>query len=660
MRGRDDVTGFIAAFTGSHRFILDYLTEEVLNRQPEEVRAFLLQTSILSRMNGALCDAVTGRTDGQQMLEQIERGNLFLIPLDDERYWYRYHHLFGDMLRRRLQETQFDTTAGLYQRASEWLQRNGWGTEAIEHALAGQLWESAAQLIERQRETVRMRGELATLLRWLNALPDTILRAHPNLGIDYGWMLCMTDAYSESEARIDEVEQFLQHEDATAAAAERNALLGQAAAVRATISLLIGDAGSNTVAIGEQALRHLPESDLRWRAWASVVTGIAQFVARGDLKEAEHWLLEATQLAEAAPDPFVRLIALSQLSRMYMVKGRMRQALTTCERLMLGGQEMSRAKARAQLARSSIYYEWNDLQAAFADASEALHLFGGYELKRFVIDAHTIMARLRAVQGHMREAQALIAQAVQLSEQANLKQTFVSEIAWQARLWLQQGDLELASKWAQRIEATIGEELDPAIEFEHITYARILMVQGRLDEADALLERLLAASLSAGRMGRVIAIYVLQALTAHERGNLDDALRPLAQALALGEPEGYVRTFVDEGAPMAALLQTAESRGIAADYAAKLLSAFDQRTSTELSQPQPAMQWIGENVEPLSERELEVLRLIAEGASNREIAEALFVSIGTVKKHVNNIFLKLDAHSRTQAIATAQKYNILK
>ncbi len=321
---------------------------------------------------------------------------------------------------------------------------------------------------------------------------------------------------------------------------------------------------------------------------------------------------------------------------------------------------MSRAKARAQLARSSIYYEWNDLQAAFADASEALHLFGGYELKRFVIDAHTIMARLRAVQGHMREAQALIAQAVQLSEQANLKQTFVSEIAWQARLWLQQGDLESASKWAQRIEATIGEELDPAIEFEHITYARILMVQGRLDEADALLERLLAASLSAGRMGRVIAIYVLQALTAHERGNLDDALRPLAQALALGEPEGYVRTFVDEGAPMAALLQTAESRGIAADYAAKLLSAFDQRTSTELSQPQPAMQWIGENVEPLSERELEVLRLIAEGASNREIAEALFVSIGTVKKHVNNIFLKLDAHSRTQAIATAQKYNILK
>ena len=656
MKGRDDVAGFISAFTGSHRFILDYLIEEVLNRQTEAVQQFLLETSILNRLSGPLCNAVTGRTDSQAMLEQIERGNLFLVMLDDERYWFRYHHLFGEMLRIRLQRASPGITSTLHHRASIWLEQNGWIAEAVEHAFWAQDVERAASLVDQYSEPMWMRGELATVLRWLKMLPEDAIRDHPWLGLNYAFILTLLDDFVEAEKRVAQVEQTLAQKVRDAEDDEHRTLQGRAAAIRATVSLLLGHAGATTIGAGMQALAHLPDSDLRWRAWANVNVGVAHFVSNGEMEEAERYLLEAVRLSEAANDSFMYMVGLSQLSRMYIVRGRLSEAGLRAEQLLQSGMDPN-SRAQGRIDRSLVRYERNDIQGALEDMTEARRILEKYLLKRFAIDVNVRMARLKQLNGDHAGARQLMHQAVETAQSGHLRQTFVSEAAWQTWLWLQQGDLESARVWAQAIEPVAIDQLDPALEFEHMTLARVQMAQGRLDDAHQLLTRLLSAAEAAGRDGRVIAIRVLLALTAQLQGHKDTALNVLERALSLAEAEGYVRTFVDEGAPMAELLRQALARGIALDYVSRLLAAFDEASpSTDVVQ---SRQWIGDGLEPLSERELEVLHLIAGGASNGEIAQRLVISIGTVKKHVNNIFVKLDARSRTQVVAIARQYDLL-
>lgn len=661
MKGRNDIAAFIGAFTGSHRFILDYLTDEVLNRQPQQIQNFLLQTSILNRLCGSLCAAVTGTSGNQALLEQIERGNLFLLPLDDERNWYRYHHLFSDMLRRHLQQSSPAIVRELHRRASNWFEQSGWVSEAVEHALLGEDGERAARLVEEYGEPMLLRGEGATVLRWLGALPEVTLEARPKLALDFAFMLAMSDSFADAERWVANIEQRLQAKQEPDANGD-TALLGRAAGIRATLSLLHGLDPDITIAAGGQALDQIPLSDLRWRAWVNTVLGIAHFAAKGEMAYGERYLEEAISLGEKANDIFTMMIALWQLSRLYMIWGRLGKAEATARRHLqyaaLPGWRYQPAAGYACLDLSRVYYERNDITRAQEAVTEAQRVIQGHMLKRVSFAVDILMARLKQVQGVPDVAREQMERVVASVRTDKLEHTVIEVFAWQALLALKQGNLASAGSWASEFELTTIENPSFDLQLEHLVLARVQIAQGRLDVAQQLLSRLFAAAQSSGAIGWVIPNCILQTIIARMQGNVKVALELLEYTLSLAEPESYMRCFVDEQELMKELLEEVQRRGIAPNYVAKLLTAFDAEGASSTGAALPP-QWIGNEVEPLSKRELAVLRLIVEGASNSEIARQLVVSLGTVKKHVNNIYVKLDAHSRTQAIAAARNHHVI-
>ena len=426
--------------------------------------------------------------------------------------------------------------------------------------------------------------------------------------------------------------------------------------MRTTVSFQLEHDSDIVIASGNHALSILPESVVLWRGWIMLVIACVYYANRGDMTRAESWFEETFQLFEKAINHPTLEPALLHLARMYSIQGHLQKAQSTADRLLRGAKELV-YRGQAHLELSKVCYERNDLPEALNHAIEGWDRVKEFPLKRLTLDGLVMLARLKHLQGAQTEARELMQQAVQIVQEGHLKQTFIPVAAWQASLWLMQGDLTAAAQWAKEIEPTTSENLNPALEFEHITLARIQIAQERLDDAQQLLDRLSSAARDNGRMGRVITICVLQAIAAGKQGNVDQALNTLTYTLSLGESENYVRTFVDEGKPMAKLLREAQRRGIAPTYVARLLAAFIQDTPLAVA-AQPH-QRIGETIEPLSERELEVMRLVADGASNREIAEQLFVSIGTVKKHLSNIFAKLDINSRTQLIIKAREHNLL-
>jgi LuxR family maltose regulon positive regulatory protein len=653
---RDDADNLIRAFAGSHRYVMDYLVEEVFDRQPPDVQQFLLQTSILDHLCGPLCDTVTGQTDGAAVLERLERTNLFTVPLDHVRQWYRYHHLFADLLRDRVHQMQPDYVPELHRRASAWYEQEGLAGEAFAHAMAAGDVQRAACLAEAHAKHLVQRGEVATLLRWLEAIPDPVIRSRPRLCVGYAWALFLTGQSGVLEPWLHNVEtalaQWAESPFATGNAPDLAPLQGEVDVLRlASSRYREGPVG--LIERYRRALDQVSQDDLFSRGLLYLGLGVAGRL-NGHVDESIHAYGEAARLCQAAGNTMAAMSAIYDLSRMYGFQGRLAREAETCRQVLESDRYARSTSQRSpslgliHLGLARVHYEWNELEVAELHTQTGIALGEPGGSLVLLMRGYTLQARIRQAHGDSQGMRQTIRTLERAIEQRDLQQAARDEMAAYCALFdLTLGDLKASARWAETIRPTLHDRLDTLREFQWLTLVRVLIAQRRLDEAAPLLAYLLHTAESEGRTGRAIEILALQALALQAQGRQAEALAALKRALSLAEPEGFVRTFVDEGPAMATLLRQALSRKVAPGYVGRLLVACEG----------PAGQ--RRLVEPLSKRELEVLHLIAAGMRNQEIAEQLVISVATVKRHLTNIYGKLGVSHRTQAVARAQELDLL-
>ena len=667
LRDSADVLGFLAAFTGSHRFVLDYLTEEVLTRQPALMQSFLLHTSVLERLSGSLCDAVTGQQGSQAMLEALERANLFVVALDDERQWYRYHHLFAEVLNNRLQQAEPGLVPDFHRRASAWYEEHGFVVEAVQHALAAPDLEQAAHLVEQHGIPIVFGGQYHTLLGWMDRLPEALVHARPILALIHATMLIFIRQFDRAESRLKDAESSV---DADTPAEPVRLILGWAAHCRAELANYSSDDLADSIAYARRALALLPETE----ETAPIRAGAYYYVARsvqlsGDVTPpAEHMLLTAAELAFVGGH-IGRLRGVNVLVTLRALQGRLSEAIA------LYKQERGVAEEFGTPGGSAFFFfnwadllrEQNELEEAEGILATGMDSLGGLMLpdNRGMLLGYTTLARLQQARGDYSQALSTMDAFMRLARERNYVPYLVARgAAVRAQLQLMQGNIEAARNWADACRLSAYDaELSYPREQEYLVLARVRIVQGRADPAgpslqDALylLGRLLADAEAKARMSSTLEILILQSLALYALGEKTQALSTLERALSHAAPEGYIRLFVDEGMPMLTLLRQAQARGITPHYTATLLSAFGEPASLL-----PALHASRSSalVEPLTKREREVLELLLEGASNREIARRLVLSINTVKRHIYNICSKLGVQSRTQAIVKARALSLL-
>ena len=671
LRGQVDPAGFVAAFSGSHRYVLDYLTEEVLGRQGEQVRTFLLETSVLDKLSGGLCDAVTGRPGSQAMLEQVERANLFLVPLDEVRGWWRYHHLFADLLRARL-EQQPGRAEQLHCSAATWYAKRGLADDAIRHAAAAGEMTWAARLIEQHfDELFYLRGEGATVQRWLSALPDDLVRSRPRL------LLAQAQLAAATGGRVEAAEQLLDAaERASASAADElfeptadraGSLLANIAAgialLRSYLAALRGNA-ENTAAFASQTLAELSEGERMLCSIAQLNLGIAEWL-RGRLADAERAFVSGIAGWQAASQYTVAAWGCYHLVQVQRAQGRLDAAARTCQQAL----DAITAPARSPLPTAGpayvglgeVAYQRNELDTAFRYVSEGIALCRQFADLRALAAGLATLAWIRQASGDPAGAREAIGEARQAAPgPAGLLNPVPAQ---HARLLLAQGNLTEAARWTTEGGLSADDEPDYPREGRHLVLAHVLLAQGEAERALALLGRLRAAAAAQDRAGSLIEIGALRALALAARGEERAAVDALAGALVIACPQGYVRVFADEGPPMAALLGrliTAQRTGQAAanvplGYLAWLQRAFDAGHPAT----GPGAAAVSGIVDPLTSRELEVLRMLAAGRSNQAIACELVVTLDTVKKHVGHVLGKLGAANRTEAVARARELSLI-
>ena len=647
MQGRDfqNLDAYIAEFTGSHRYIADYLVEEVLNRQPDDMRHFLLQTSILKRLTGSLCSAVTGQPDGQELLVKLEKGNIFLTPLDDERCWYRYHHLFADMLHKRLKAVDPVLEVELHCRASRWYEQNHWMDYAIEHAIQADEWSRAILLMEQASQLAIQRGEFYKIKSWVEMLPGDCQLASPGLSIHYGWAILFSGDFDKADQILAEIEPALGNSPILKVswlAAKVWAARGRGEQARA-------------VELALEALKYPDIGDIisRCTLWMSLSLAYWHLGnMQGTLAAAE----QGVQLAEQTEEWNTWVILMSRVALVKAAQGYLREA----ERLYLRSlQKRPNVPAWtgggvAQFYLSALYYEWNDLDRALEYARLGVEYSQITGYLEFCVNSYRQQAYIYQAQGDPRKALEALEQAAETARAHNLPDILWGPLnASRVKIALAQGDIKRACAWIDQVQGGYG----ASVHYLKLPLesAKLALAQGDKPTAAALLAEPQRIAIQNGIGYAIIEILTLQAMAAR---NEDQALEYLCQALEMARPEGYVRTFVDQGKALIPLLQKVAQRGITPDYIAQLLAAFPAPRSRldpqfTIGNQQPAI------LDPLSAREIEVLRLIAAGCSNKEIAAELFIAIGTVKRHTVNIFQKMDAANRTEAVALARELNLL-
>lgn len=660
LQGRDDVKKYIRAFTGSNRYILDYLVEEVLERQPQDIQKFLLHTSVLKRLNGPLCDAVCNRSDSQAMLEQIEKANLFIVPLDSDRRWYRYHHLFSDLLRQRLTQSDSRRIVTLHCNASRWYSENGHINEAIEHALLGGDCDRAALLIENNIESILRKSEMGTMLRWLNSLPDEMLRSRPLMCTYHALAMLLTGSpVEEAAARLDDAERSDIHRK----------YAGEIATFRAWCVGMTGD----FVKLKEQseiALSLLPEDRLMFRCFAYFILG-SGYMMGGQIVDAAKILELAVNTGLEAGNSMIMVMATVRLGYLHTILGELHKAEEYYKQaLELAEKNNARRPPIAGMALvclGGLLYEWNEIELAERIIEEGIALVKKWgeigAMTGYIFLAIMKQARddTMGVNELMQKAWA----AAEAFKSSQLDDNLVG--AYQARFWIQQGNLEAVSSWIRQrgLDGEISsDELEKLKsnfflyymrELELVALVRLHLACGRYEQALYLLDLLSDIAEKQGRRGSLLELLLLKAIALKEAGKSAEAMEPLKRALTLAEPQGYIRLFINEGKTAAQLLYEAFQKGILPAYTGKLLAAFPSPAEKHHAADPAA----SDTLEPLSERELEVLRLIANGYSNQEIANKLCISLRTVKWHTGNIYDKLNTHGRTRAVSLARTLGIL-
>ncbi len=646
-----DATQFIGSFTGSHHFVLDYLIEEVLHQQSDSIQTFLLRTSILDRLCGSLCEAVVldPTVAGQATLDYLERANLFIVSLDNDRQWYRYHHLFGDLLRKRLgQSLTADEIATLHIRASQWSEDHGLGLEAFRHATLANDIERAERLMVDKAMPLHFRGAVNAILEWLASLPKSVLDARPVLQVRSATLALLAGQTAGVEERLQTAEKALQNFDLND---QTRDLIGQIACARATLALTHYDPATMSTQ-ARRALDYLHPDNLSFRFTANWALATASLL-QGDRAAATQANLAAVALSQQSGDIFSMILATSDLGRLQELANQLHQAADSYQRvLQLGGEYPQPNIAEVCLGLARIHYEWNDLSAAEQYGQQSLLLARQYDrvIDRFIL-CEVFLARLKLAQGDVSGAAAALAQTDRAAREQNFVQRLPEIAAAQVAVLLRQNEVSAAAQLAQAYDLPLSR-------------ARVLLAQGDSAAAVAMVEPVrqqLAAQGWHDERLKALALLAVALSAHHEQAR---ALHVLSEALALAEPGGFIRLFVDEGEPMRGLMVDfrllIEKPGLRAGqkligYVDKILAAFPKSTTTQSTlRIQPSTL-----AEPLSTRELEILRLIAQGLSNRDIGARLFLALDTVKGHNRRLFDKLQVNSRTEAIARARELGLL-
>lgn len=687
MQDTEDAEGFISAFTGDDRYIVDYLVDEVLAQRPKGTKDFLLQTSILNRMTGSLCDtvrfgttkspsssertAITGQEGGQELLERLDQANLFIVPLDNQRRWYRYHHLFTDLLRQRLDEaTNTQEINILHQHASQWYEEHEFLVEAVEHALAAEDFDNVIRLVDLGSMEILMQGHQSQLLKWQDELPRELVASHPSFCMTVAWAWLSMGHPGEAEECLQLLEQslgtemvdmFSERDRAEKIDPSVQNVLVEIAVMRIELASEEGDI-PQVFKLSQLVLPYLeddegPPQDNYLEDLRSVVffvLGLAYKIS-GKLNEAGEALSKAAESGRGLGNVYIAAGSLGRLASVQSMLGHLGQAVRTCERGLKLVQEMVGEPPMYGLIHAelgNLLYERNDLEAALHHLQEGIEIARPWRYLEAFVPGYTGLARVRAAQGDWDGAFDALDILAELGE-GNPAMVMPVVESLQALLWVALGKIDAANRWAINAGLDPEEEINYHRLGEMVVLARILIARHEYSEAVNLLTRMVDAAEAGGWFGRQIEMRVLLALALKSQGETEEALRSLELALIPAAAEGYIRVFLNEGQPSEALLREAETRGIAPDYVPKLLAAFE---TDEVQVGPPSVTAL---IEPLSERELEVLGLLKTELSGPEIAQELMVELSTFRSHTKNIYSKLNVNSRRAAVYKAEDLNVI-